>query len=176
MAIEDIVRGVVDFTRQHADWAPFIVGALAFLESLAVISFFVPAWGMLIAIGVLMGTTDLTFWPIWLGGVVGAVLGDWLSYWVGQKLEDRAHHTWPLSKYPGEVARAEAFLTRWGPWAVFFGRFLGPLRAFVPLAAGIFRVPPFLFQMANVSSAMVWAFVLLAPGSAAGSFVLRWLS
>ena len=45
------------------------------------------------------------------------------------------------------------------------GRFFGPLRAFVPLAAGIFEMPYWRFQAANFSSALVWAAVVLAPGT-----------
>jgi membrane protein DedA with SNARE-associated domain len=46
------------------------------------------------------------------------------------------------------------------------GRFFGPLRAVVPLIAGVFGMNFLLFQMVNISSAMVWAFMMLAPGAA----------
>jgi len=36
------------------------------------------------------------------------------------------------------------------------GRFFGPLRASVPLAAGIFEMPYWQFQIANFVSAFVW--------------------
>ena len=29
----------------------------------------------------------LEFWPVWIAGALGAACGDWLSYWVGLKLE-----------------------------------------------------------------------------------------
>ena len=63
------------------------------------------------------------------------------------------------------VERGERFFDRLGPWAVFVGRFFGPARAVVPLIAGIFAMPAILFQSANVASALVWAFALLAPGA-----------
>jgi membrane protein DedA with SNARE-associated domain len=44
------------------------------------------------------------------------------------------------------------------------GRFFGPLRASVPLVAGIFDMPFWRFQIANVTSAFVWAAVLLTLG------------
>jgi len=72
---------------------------------------------------------------------------------------------WPLSRHPQMVERGHSFFMRWGAWGIFIGRFFGPLRAVVPLIAGIFAMPQFLFQMANIASAMVWAFVLLAPGA-----------
>ncbi|OYY82354.1 MAG: DedA family protein, partial [Rhizobiales bacterium 35-66-30] len=42
----------------------------------------------------------------------------------------------------------------------------GPARAVVPLIAGILAMPQIPFQVANVLSALVWAFVMLAPGAA----------
>ena len=44
---------------------------------------------------------------------------------------------------------------------MFIGRFFGPLRAAVPLVAGIFEMPYWRFQFANFTSAFVWAAMLL---------------
>jgi membrane protein DedA with SNARE-associated domain len=41
----------------------------------------------------------------------------------------------------------------------------------VPLVAGIAEMPPLRFQIANWTSAFLWAFVLLSPGS----WGVRWL-
>lgn len=171
MALEQYVQTVIEFVKANHAWAPFIAGALAFGESLAVISFFVPATGILLGIGALIAASGLPFWPVWLGVVIGGIVGDAVSYWVGRYFKDDIPRTWPFSRYPDGVRAATNFTQRWGAWGVFFGRFSGPLRAFVPLAAGLFAMPAFLFQMANVSSAMVWGFILLAPGYAA---VMLW--
>ena len=58
--------------------------------------------------------------------------------------------------------------------AIFIGRFFGPLRAAVPLVADILRMAFWPFQIANFTSAFVWAGTTLAAGDlAAGG--LRWL-
>lgn len=158
---------ILDFVKAHQGWAPVIVFLLAFGESLAVIGLFVPATFALVGIGALIGTTNIEFWSVWLSAAVGAALGDWVSYFVGFKLENTAKHVWPLSRYPDLYDRGERFFRRWGVWSIFLGRFFGPVRAIVPLVAGVFEMPRLLFQLANWSSAMVWAFVLLAPGFAA---------
>lgn len=157
---------LIAFVKMHQAWAPLIVALLAFGESLAVISLFIPATIALVGIGALIGASDIPFWPIWIGATVGASLGDWLSYWVGYKLEDRAKHVWPLSRYPDLYERGEKFFERWGMWSVFIGRFFGPVRAIIPLIAGVFEMPQLHFQIANVLSAALWAFLLLAPGFA----------
>ena len=46
-----------------------------------------------------------------------------------------------LSKHPEILPRCEAFVRDWGVPSIFIGRFFGPLRASVPLAAGIFEMP-----------------------------------
>jgi membrane protein DedA with SNARE-associated domain len=161
---EEYVRPIVDFVREHQVWAAPIVFALAFAESLAFISLLVPAWGVLVLIGGLVQAGGLSFWPIWVAGSVGAALGDWLSYWIGLKLERRVQHIWPLSRYPQMIPMGEEFIKNWGALGIFIGRFSGPLRASVPLVAGIFEMPFWRFQIANFVSAFVWAATLLLLG------------
>ena len=53
---------VVAFARANAAWAPPIVFALAFGESLAFISLLIPAWGALVALGDGISTVFKYFW------------------------------------------------------------------------------------------------------------------
>ena len=82
---------------------------------------------------------------------------------------------WPLSRYPDLIPRGHAFVEKYGFYAVFIGRFFGPLRASVPLAAGILEMPWWPFQIANFSSAFVWAAMLLFFGDGITVF-FRWMS
>ncbi|HEY2754437.1 MAG TPA: DedA family protein [Pseudolabrys sp.] len=168
---------IVAFVRENAVWAPPIVFALAFGESLAFISLLLPAWAALVAIGTLIGAGGVSFWPVWIAGALGAACGDWISYWIGQKLEYSVAKIWPLSRHPELLPRGERFMKRWGVLGIFIGRFFGPLRAVVPLIAGIFEMPFWQFQLANFSSALVWAAVLLTLGdgvSKALSWAFHW--
>jgi membrane protein DedA with SNARE-associated domain len=162
--MEDMVRSIIDFVRDHQSWAAPIVFALAFGESLAFLSLLIPAWGALLGIGALLGASGVSFWPVCIAGALGAACGDWLSYWFGFKFKDRVAHMWPLSRYPDLLPRGEAFVRNWGVPGIFIGRFLGPLRASVPLVAGIFEMPYALFQIANFTSAFVWSAALLMFG------------
>jgi membrane protein DedA with SNARE-associated domain len=165
MDFSSLTTATLDFVRANQAWAPVIVAVLAFCESLAFLSLLAPATVMLVGIGALIGATGLVFWPIWLGATIGASLGDWISYEVGLYFEDRVYHVWPLNRHPEMIAKGEDFTRRFGVWGIFLGRFFGPARAVVPLIAGIFEMPRVPFQAANVASAMVWAFALLAPGA-----------
>ncbi len=174
MGFDFYVQSVIAFVRDNAAWAPPIVFALAFGESLAFISLLIPAWAALVAIGALIGSSDISFWPVWIAASLGAACGDWLSYWIGLKLEYSVQHIWPLSRHPELIPRGEAFMKKWGIPGIFIGRFFGPLRAVVPLVAGIFEMPYWRFQLANFSSAFVWAAVLLTLGDGI-SIGLHWL-
>ena len=159
------VQSIIEFVRHNQGWAAPIVFVLAFAESLAFISLIAPATVILWGIGALIGAAGLAFWPIWFAAAIGAALGDWLSYWLGFHFHDKIEKMWPLTKYPDLVPRTHALFAKWGVAGVFIGRFFGPLRAIVPLVAGTVRMPFLPFQLANWSSAFVWATVTLAPGT-----------
>ncbi|SRR5690606_16233880 len=148
---------------------------LAFGESLAFISLVLPAWGALVALGALFTGNGLSFVGIWVAASLGAALGDWVSYWLGQKFHVQVAHMWPLSRHPELVPRGEAFVRKWGIAAIFIGRFFGPLRAVVPLVAGIFEMPYWRFQIANVVSAFIWAGVLLVFGDVMAR-IIKWIA
>ncbi|HEX4767360.1 MAG TPA: DedA family protein [Lichenihabitans sp.] len=171
MGLSDLGTWAIDLVRAHQAWAAPICFVLAFAESLAFVSLIVPSSVMLIGIGGLVGYGDLSFIEVFLASAIGAGCGDWLSYWLGGMFKDRIGEIWPFSRHPGWLPRARSFVERWGWSGVFLGRFLGPLRATVPIAAGLCVMPRWRFQLANWSSAFVWAFALLAPGA----FGLAWL-
>lgn len=171
MDLEAYAQQIINFVQENRGWAAPIVFALCFAESLAFISLLIPAWAALVGIGALIAASDIPLWPVWIAGAVGAALGDWLSYWLGKVLGTRVYHYWPLSRHPQLIPKAEHFVEKWGAVAIFVGRFSGPLRATVPLVAGIFRMPAARFQLANWSSAFVWAFVLLTIGDLTATVV-----
>jgi membrane protein DedA with SNARE-associated domain len=174
MEFSHYAQPIIDYVRVHQVWAAPIVFALCFAESLAFISLLIPAWAALVGIGAIISASGLNFWPIWVAGAVGAAMGDWLSYWIGLKLENRVYHMWPLSQHPHLIPAGEAFIKKWGAAAIFIARFSGPLRASVPIVAGVFAMPYWSFQFANFTSAFVWAAILLTLGDVT-SVVVQWI-
>ena len=173
--MDALISQTIDFLRAHEAWGAPIVLVLAFGESLAVVSLLLPATVVLWAIGALIGAGGLAFWPIWLAAAVGAALGDWLSYWLGVHFHEPIGRSWPLSRHPDLIPRAHALFAKWGVFGVFIGRFFGPLRAIVPLAAGASQMARLPFQLANWSSAFVWATTTLAPGAFGVAWLKDWL-
>ncbi|WP_230531035.1 DedA family protein [Microvirga roseola] len=172
MDFEFLKNTFVDFVRVHQAYAPFILGLLTFAESLAFLSLILPMMTILVGLGFVIATADIPFWQVWAGAAAGAVLSNWISFEIGRRYKKAAYGVWPLSRNPQLILRGEQFFQRFGSWAVFLGRFFGPTRAVIPLIAGIFLMPGVLFHAANMASAFVWAFLILAPGAGLAHYLL----
>ncbi|PNU02254.1 DedA family protein [Novosphingobium guangzhouense] len=162
--MEEFISRVTQFVAVHGVWAGPIVGLLSFGESLAVVGLFIPATAVMLAIGGLVGSDVLAPLPIVLWAIGGAVLGDWISFGLGRWIGPSVYHRWPLRAYRPMVARTRLFFRKYGFMAVFLGRFLGPIRATVPLVAGVLDMPRRPFQIANIASAALWVPAMFLPG------------
>jgi membrane protein DedA with SNARE-associated domain len=166
--MEQLAQPLLDFIRAHSDWAAVIMFVAAFGESFAFLSLLFPGTTVLIAAGTLMSAGTLPYGPVLIGAVAGAVLGDSVSFWIGRRFGGAIARLWPFSRNPDLLPRGIRFFERHGGKSVFIGRFFGPIRAVIPLAAGIMRMPRIRFWFANVTSAIVWAPMLLLVGDAVG--------
>lgn len=178
MDFEALSSALIAFVRENPVWMAPILMVLAFGESIAFLSFLLPFWWMLIAIGAMVGTQDGTFFIALAAASVGAALGDWASYWIGYHFRDRIETLWPFTRHRHLLPMGEAFFAKYGAWAIVIGRFSGPLRATVTLVAGTARMNQVIFQIANWSSAVLWAGVLLLFGDGVGrlmSAIWVWL-
>jgi len=166
--LEDLVRPTLDFIAAHSGWAAVVMFVTAFGESFAFVSLAFPGTSLLIAAGTLLAAGTLPYGPVIAGAVLGAVLGDSISYWIGHRFGDRIARIWPFSRHPQLLPSGIAFFKRHGGKSVFIGRFFGPIRAVIPLAAGLMQMPRGAFWVANVVSALVWAPMLLLAGDLVG--------
>lgn len=162
--IEQFTHTVIEFVRTHESWAAPVVFLLAFGETLAFLSLLLPATVILLAIGGLLGASGIQFMPVWIAGVIGSILGYGISYFIGLHFKDDIEKIWPFSRYPEMIPRGKTFFEKYGAYGVFLGHFFGPLRAVVPVVAGMYAMPQIPFQVANVLSAVIWATGMLAPG------------
>jgi membrane protein DedA with SNARE-associated domain len=166
--MEDLAQPLLDVIKAHSDWAAVVMFVTAFGESFAFISLLFPGTTVLIAAGTLMSAGTLPYAPVLIGAIAGAVLGDSISYWIGRRFGGGIARLWPFSRDPELLPRGIAFFERYGGVSVFIGRFFGPVRAIIPLAAGIMRMPRGRFWFANVASALLWAPMLLFVGDVIG--------
>lgn len=155
---------VVEFARNNAAYTGLIVFLLGFAEGIVLVSLFVPSTLLFLAIGGLHSAAGGDFLPIWAAGAAGAVLGDVVSYFAGRVFKNDVHRIWPFSTAPDLIPKSHAFVERWGLWSIVGGKFIGGLRPFVPVVAGMLDMPWALFLIGSVLSSLAWAGVFLAPG------------
>lgn len=151
----------IEHNPAYAGWVVF---GVSLAESLAIVGVLVPGVVILIGAGTLIGAGVLDFWSMCAWAVAGAIIGDGLSYWLGHHFEYLTGRWRWFRLHPDHLQRGIRFFDEYGDLSIALGRFFGPLRAIVPLVAGLMRMPPKRFFIANVLSALVWAPAYLAPG------------
>lgn len=165
----DWLQPLLDWVAQNPNWAGAAVFLVSFSESMAIVGLLIPGVAMMFVAGALIAADALDFWPIFAWAVTGAVAGDGLSFWLGHHFKDRMRQVWPFNRHPEMLAQGEAFFQRYGGKSVAFGRFFGPVRAVIPLVAGMMAMPRSRFFTANILSALLWAPAYLLPGIVVGA-------
>jgi membrane protein DedA with SNARE-associated domain/membrane-associated phospholipid phosphatase len=139
-----------------------------------------PGETILLVAGVLAQRGHLDVGDAIVFGILGAVVGDQIGYWVGREGGRPFVLRW--GRYaritPERLARAEAFFARHGGKAVFLARFFAGLRVFGALVAGISRMRWRTFVFYNALGGIVWATAAVLVGYFLGSslaLVERWM-
>jgi len=150
------------------DWLPdgivyyAAVGTISFVESLAILGIFCPGSVLIVFVGFLAAHGKGDFSLVFAVSAAGAVTGDLLSYLLGARLGDVLVKLRVLQKRKELLRKSELFFLRHGGKSVFFGRFVGFLRPFIPLIAGSSRMRPLPFAAYAVISGLLWG--LAYPG------------
>ena len=163
----------------HATDLTYAIAFLAALfESMAFIGTLVPGSTIIMIAGFAAsrGVVDPTH-LIWYV-IVGAIMGDSISYYFGTKGTRFFKDENKLLK-ASYLKRGEAFFKKHGTKSVFLGRFAPPLRAIIPFIAGVTRMDMKLFFFWNIASACFWSMVMVSIGYFFGSAyrtIEHWIS
>lgn len=167
------MSGVVTPILQWLNENPHLAGVATFTlsaaESIAIIGTIVPGLVTMTAVGALAGAGVIPLWSTLIWAILGAIAGDGISYWIGHYFKDRLRRMWPFRDNPGILKSGENFVHKYGVISVFIGRFVGPVRALVPLVAGMLGMKPLHFTISNVASAIGWAPAYMLPGIMLGA-------
>ncbi len=173
MSVQDFVELIVGVVKTHQEWAVPIAFLVAFAESFCFFSIIWPGTAILAGITALLaasGADQTILLPSIVAAGLGGTLGYAISYWIGLYFKDSIPHIWPFKNQPELIRHGENFFDKWGGWGVFFGHFFGPVRAIIPVVAGMFRMRQLPFQIANAVSAFIWAAGVIAPSFFAVTF------
>jgi membrane-associated protein len=165
---------LIAFVSAHAWLAYLTLFLAALLEAVPVAGSVIPGSTIILALSALVPGGELKLEWVLAAAIAGALLGDGSAFWIGHRDQREMLSSWPLKNYPGLVERSEAFFHRWGALAVFFARFIPPIRAFVPITAGALDMAPSRFYPVNFAAILLWAPAHVLPGVLAVSALHRY--
>jgi membrane protein DedA with SNARE-associated domain len=164
----------IAFVSAHPVFAYVVVWLVAMLEAVPVFGSLIPGSSIIIGLSALISSGVLNLTAMATAAVTGAFVGDNLAFLVGHRQQRQILAAWPLSLYPKLVERCEEFFNRYGRVAVFLGRFIAPIRAFIPVTAGAVGMPARTFVTFDIPAILLWASVHILPGMEAGSLLEQW--
>jgi membrane protein DedA with SNARE-associated domain len=162
--VAHLIDPLIAFVSDHAMLAYVTLFLAAFLEAIPIAGSVIPGTTVILALSALIPGGELKLQWVLLAAIAGAVIGDGGAFWIGHRRQREILTTWPFSNYPRLVAQSEAFFHRFGMLAIFFARFVAPIRAVVPITAGALDVPPARFYAVNIPAIVLWACAHVLPG------------
>ncbi len=148
------------------------VSAIIFAESGLFFGFFLPGDSVLFTAGVLASQGYINiFWLIvctWLAAVIGDSVGYWFGARFGIKIFNKEKSFIFNKKYP---EKAREFYTKYGSRAIILARFVPAVRTFVPIMAGVAKMPYRNFLTYNIVGGTIWTVGLCLTGYILGQSV-----
>ncbi len=136
----------------------------AFLEAFAFIGIIFPGTIIIVLIGFLSYIGQFNFWLAFCAAVLGALVGDIASYYLGKRKGlDLKIGQKSIFKYL-YVPEAGGFLLDKGTLSIIVGRFIGPTRAFVPFYMGAAGEKEKKFIISDIIGVLIWAAFYLLLG------------
>ncbi len=163
------LNSLLQLLNAHPQWA--VIGAFltSFIESLAIIGAIMPGAIFMSVIGFLIATAVLDGAIIYPALAVGAVLGNLLSFVFGRYFSNFVRNSRFFRKNPQMFCNSEQFFKRHGGKSLFIGQFLGPIRAVLPMSAGMLNMSYARFLLVSIPAALVWSVAYTMPGFLLGA-------
>jgi membrane-associated protein len=155
----ELVHQLIDFIRNPSHLADLgypVLALIIFLETGAMV-FFLPGDSLLVTAGVYAATGKMDLLTLNAVLIPAAVLGPVLSYFIGSKTGQLLFNR-PRSRFfrPEHIQAAHNFYERHGGKAIVIARFMPVMRTFVPIVAGIGRMPYKRFTWFSSIGAVAW--------------------
>ncbi len=145
--------------------------ATIFVESGLLIGFFLPGDTLLVAAGLyasLPGGFNIFY--LITGGIIAAILGDNLGYYIGQRFGPRVFkREESLFFHKDHIVKAEEFYKKYGPITIVIARFVPVIRAFAPVLAGVGKMNYGIFAFYNIIGGILWVSSMSLLGFFLGS-------
>ncbi|WP_353463357.1 DedA family protein [Mammaliicoccus sciuri] len=124
--------------------------------------------------GFMTTKSDLTVLGVVAASTIGSVGGAVILYWIGRILNveriERIIEKWGkyLRLTKEDVRKADAWFDKYGPWTVFFCRFIPLIRSLISVPAGMSGMNQWLFLVLTTIGTLIWNLVLVMVGAKVG--------
>jgi len=161
---------VQDLVESAARWGTLALLAIAFGlgfgEGAIGLDLIIPGEVGMVFAGAAAEEADIFLPFVIIAGASGAFAGDCVGYFIGRRFLSRSERL--QRRYGDTLERAHAFFGKRGGWAVFAARFIGALRAIVPVVAGAARMDFPRFALFDIPAALLWTTLVAGLGYYAG--------
>ena len=159
-----MIESLIEAAQNHLLLIQILAFLVAFLESLAIVGTIIPGSVTMLPFGLMLGAGKLPLWSTLLIIIIGAFIGDYVSYLAGIYYKDSIADWQWFKKRPHWLTNGKDFIENHGGKSIILGRFFGPLRSSVPLLAGALHMGQRPFILAAIPSVTMWAIIYLTPG------------
>ena len=143
-----------------------------FLESGVIFGFFLPGDSLLFTAGLLASQHYLNIVGLIIVSVSAAILGNNAGYYtgkfIGPALFNKKGSLWFS---PERIKEAHIFFEKEGPLSLVMARFIPAVRTFVPIIAGVGKMPYRTFLIFNAAGGLLWGILLPILGYTLGKKV-----
>ena len=155
-----MTQTLIDWAVQHQQYALFLVPLFAFMETCVGIGLFVSSLFLVIICSIFYanGWADVPTMAVL--AAAGSSLGDHVGYYVGRGIGPGVHHLKLVQRHRDKWERTEAMVRRFGPWAIFIGRFIPAIRSLVPAVLGISGFARLRYSLLDMAACSLWALAL----------------
>ncbi len=167
--MENTLNSLTLWLGTHQELILITILSVSFLESLAVVGIIMPGIALLFAAAAAGGATDMPLWWLLAAGSLGAIAGDSLSFLLGYHFHDQLRNIPPFKTRPHWIEKGERFINQYGLMGIVLGRFIGPIRPFMPIVAGAMQMRQRNFLAVDIASGLAWSPFYLLPGYLVGA-------
>ncbi|WP_431799903.1 DedA family protein [Halobacillus andaensis] len=125
--------------------------------------------------GFITHSSSLTITGVVIASTAGSVIGAVFLYGIGLQIDvsrlERIVDKWGsfLRLTKKDIYRADAWFDKYGPWTVFFCRFVPLIRSLISIPAGMSNMNLPLFLALTTFGTLIWNVVLVNLGASVGS-------
>lgn len=125
--------------------------------------------------GFMTTKSELSIFGVVVASTIGSVGGAVILYWIGRILNveriERIIEKWGkyLRLTKDDVRKADDWFDKYGPWTVFFCRFIPLIRSLISIPAGMSGMNQWLFLVLTTIGTLIWNLVLVLVGAKVGN-------